>query len=684
MKSFKDNRFSLILNIVLPAGLIVASLELLWNLSVDRIPVYWLPTYSPMPAVFLNALIHIGITIAPAAVLGFIVILAGRSGLEKASGPIAAGGYIYYMSCTAMLRFLNLKHEFPAWGSLALKIVLLILVVLGVLVWWRAARARRRHQESLAWPATVTMSMIIALVVIFLRRPLSSWFNLSLAAAIIVAAHLALWYLTRRRNPSPRFLGLSLLILAALCMLGRGAWASRFTPGRSPHIVLMVWDAARADRMSLYGYEQPTTPFAASLAKEGILFRQAYSTANFTFPSHVSIFTGLYDREHGLWQGSVPEIKRYFQMETVAGDLKKKGYRTLLFSENPWIAYLWNGFDYYYWMDTRGIPVASCHGPVSKMKATPAALPPFMGNCPSPFLVRQVIDQIKQATEGYYKYDIDNYGLRALKEQLILRRRNQPVFFFLNWMNVHNRYYPSGTQQEGKTIAPYDWSKEYDRALIYIDHRLQELRDLFQRAGELDRTVFIFTSDHGELLGEYNLYGHVKTLFQPVLHVPLLITNSRWTRGREVKEPVSLTGLKKACEVLAEGISDEDKVMDRLEKNCFTDQVVVSEHRTIEPQKGHYLRGWMCLDRDRKKIISDEELPFLGSTWGKSTDFIFDLTVDPNEAYNLYQKDQHLRKLLLLNYTDWKNSIPLAAPVAESGILPVRLKKRLQALGYVQ
>jgi len=290
------------------------------------------------------------------------------------------------------------------------------------LAWWRATRLRRQRGDSLAWPATLTISTVIVLVAFFLRRPLSSQGFLILSAGVITAAHIGLWYSSRRWKPSPRLIGTGIFILTMLCVIGRGVWASRGSPGKSPNIIVLVWDAARADRMSLYGYKSLTTPGVDSLADRGILFQQAYSTANFTFPSHVSIFTGLPNRQHGLWQGTIPEIQRYFQLESVAEALKTKGYRTLLFSENPWIAYLWKGFDYYYWMDTRGVPVSACHGPVSNLKATPAAMPPFMGNCPSPFFMRQVIDQIEQACEGYYKYSVDNYGLRVLQEQLVLQQ----------------------------------------------------------------------------------------------------------------------------------------------------------------------------------------------------------------------------------------------------------------------
>lgn len=63
-----------------------------------------------------------------------------------------------------------------------------------------------------------------------------------------------------------------------------------------PDILFLVLDTQRADRLSCYGYDQPTSPHIDALAAEATRFTQAISAAQWTVPSHASMFTGLYPR----------------------------------------------------------------------------------------------------------------------------------------------------------------------------------------------------------------------------------------------------------------------------------------------------------------------------------------------------------------------------------------------------
>src|SRR6266568_1854700 len=67
----------------------------------------------------------------------------------------------------------------------------------------------------------------------------------------------------------------------------------------SPNIVLIVFDALRADHVSSYGYSRLTSPEIDRLAKEGTLFENAVSTSSWSLPSHASLVTGRYQFEHG-------------------------------------------------------------------------------------------------------------------------------------------------------------------------------------------------------------------------------------------------------------------------------------------------------------------------------------------------------------------------------------------------
>ena len=63
----------------------------------------------------------------------------------------------------------------------------------------------------------------------------------------------------------------------------------------------------------------------------------------------------------------------------------------------------------------------------------------------------------------------------------------------------------------------------YDGSLTYWDNELNELLTTLEDRGVLRDTFVVITSDHGEMFGEHGLYGHGKSLTEPVIHVPLIL-----------------------------------------------------------------------------------------------------------------------------------------------------------------
>ncbi|MCP5120656.1 MAG: sulfatase-like hydrolase/transferase, partial [bacterium] len=99
-----------------------------------------------------------------------------------------------------------------------------------------------------------------------------------------------------------------------------------------PNIVLIVIDTLRADHLSCYGYERPTSPRLDALAERAVLFESAAAVAPYTRASTASILTGVYPSVHGAITNDQDVISPTVQ--TLAEALQETGYRTHGFSRN--------------------------------------------------------------------------------------------------------------------------------------------------------------------------------------------------------------------------------------------------------------------------------------------------------------------------------------------------------------
>lgn len=100
------------------------------------------------------------------------------------------------------------------------------------------------------------------------------------------------------------------------------------------YVIIMLFDAARADHFTAYGYSKATTPFIAELAKEGVIFKNAYSQASWTLPSVSSIFTGMYADFH---RTLMPNSRLNDEFITIAEYIQSIGYSTSGAYKNRWL-----------------------------------------------------------------------------------------------------------------------------------------------------------------------------------------------------------------------------------------------------------------------------------------------------------------------------------------------------------
>ncbi len=107
-----------------------------------------------------------------------------------------------------------------------------------------------------------------------------------------------------------------------------------------PDILFLVLDTQRVDRLSAYGFPEEISPHLDALAADATRFRHGISTAQWTIPSHTSMFTGVYPAVHRTQKSSsrVPAA-----LPTLAERLQQGGYYTAAFCHNPLVGVVDNG-----------------------------------------------------------------------------------------------------------------------------------------------------------------------------------------------------------------------------------------------------------------------------------------------------------------------------------------------------
>ncbi|WP_435007508.1 sulfatase-like hydrolase/transferase [Tundrisphaera lichenicola] len=421
-------------------------------------------------------------------------------------------------------------------------------------------------------------SLLLCSLVIFV--PLLAIPGLKAVASLILAVGIASWVepILRSRAESVRRLAwrtLPVLILTVLSLVGitfgrewlrtRNATAPVATPPGAPNVLLIVMDTVRADATSLNENGRDSTPNLAALARRGARFDRAISTAPWTLPSHASMFTGKTG-----WELEVgPDRALDDRYPTLAEYFGRHGYATGGFAANTSLCTVEYGL-------ARGF------GHYEDYALTPVDF--FRSSAFGWLVCHRLGDLLDRGLEllgrepshmlegRLYRKDAARINRDALR--WISRRQDRPFFAFLNYFDAHDPYLlPSGAERPSgrgtNTLAERkvlrDWIGDapkdrppgdfalardaYQDCLSYLDGKIGRLIEGLDRMGGLENTIVIITSDHGEHFGEHRragfpLVGHGLSVYQPELHVPLLIVApGRIPTGTVVPGVVSLRDL---------------------------------------------------------------------------------------------------------------------------------------------
>lgn len=274
---------------------------------------------------------------------------------------------------------------------------------------------------------------------------------------------------------------------------------------RAPSVLLITIDCLRADHVGSYGYARPTTPTLDALAHDGIRFAKAYANAPMTLPSIPQIFTSRI-----LPGRSDPTFT-----EAVA----RAGIVSAAIVNNAWIP-LWLS------TDLHGQPPRTfdrmISGTLDAKQITNTALDWLDTHASSRFLL--------------YLHYLDAHTPYAPPQK---------------WIDVFGEAGYDGLVQipfgdaQGADAGRYDAADRrriidlYDAAIRSIDEQLERVMAWLREHHRLDDTILIVTADHGEEFWDHGRFFHGQSLFEELLHVPLIVRlPGEGPRGRTIERPV--------------------------------------------------------------------------------------------------------------------------------------------------
>jgi choline-sulfatase len=307
---------------------------------------------------------------------------------------------------------------------------------------------------------------------------------------------------------------------------------------KPPDVIVLTLDTTRADHLGAYGYPHPITPALDALAREGVVYERAWSTAPWTLPAHASMLTGKHPTSHGAhfdddggdsnlgeaWDDpSLSDIQanRLPESEvTLAELLRDRGYATGVFAGGPWLAPPFGLVQGYDRQDTE----VRALGGRSAQELSDAALA-WIAEIPE----SQPVHLLVNFYDPHAPYDPD-------------KARMLPVDRYASDEDVTAS--PRRPNQILRERANRSLLRKYDGEIREMDHHLGRLLDGLRAAGRYQDALIVVVGDHGELFGEHGLFAHLMWHYEGLLRVPLIV---RFPGAREagmrIDAPVSVVDL---------------------------------------------------------------------------------------------------------------------------------------------
>jgi len=417
------------------------------------------------------------------------------------------------------------------------------------------------------------------------------------------------------------------------------------------NVILVSIDTLRANLLSCYGYDKMTSPNIDKFREDSVLFRKCIAQAPSTLASHASIFTSLIPSHHQASFAKMTALPK--EVITMTEVLKANGYETISFNDGGQLAPnfgLDQGFDLY--------------RSSNKKKATL-----YFRD-----IVKSSIDWIVRNSEKKFFLFLHTYEAHSpytpKKKYLDLFETNYSGDLPMHTTERIAQRINNGrikiTQEDTLHII-----NTYNAEIRSMDESFGVFIDFLKKKELYDKTIIIFTSDHGEEFYDHGVMAsHSHTLFDELLHIPLIIkfANSKFA-SREIENLVRSIDMMPTLLDLV-----NIKIPENLEGVSLIPMI---------KGRGKNEDLFAISERDMIETLQDECWSIMYDKWKLYNSRLYDLEKDPFERIDISSEHAELKTILRKKAIQFIKQIRITQQKEKVELDETELEK-LKALGYIK
>ena len=444
-------------------------------------------------------------------------------------------------------------------------------------------------------------------------------------------------------------------LLAVAALSAGGTSSAQTKAARPPNIVFVLVDDLRWDETGITGHPFVETPHIDRIGREGARFLNAFATTPLCSPSRATFLTGQFAHTNRIIDNT-DRAETSHRMPTFPRELQQAGYATAFLGK-------WHmGNDdsprpgFTHWVGMRGQGEAV--DPVLNVDGTRVETRGYVTDILTDYAVRFIEKSRAQPFLVYLAHKAIHPNIQQRDDGSTVPLAGQPGGFVAAERH-RGRYLgramprrpsafkpPSGKPAllrqiddlpplGRETATPDEEIRGRLEMLLAVDESVGRLLDALRRAGELDRTMFVFTSDHGYFYGEHGLSAERRLAYEETIRIPLLVRYPPLIKaGTTPGEMVQATDLAPTLLDLA-GRKPGAHVQGRSLLSIFRGQArdwrtsIFVEYfsDTVYPRIRNM--AYHAVRTDRHKYIHFTEL--------QGMDELYDLQADPYEMTNIIE-----------------------------------------------